>query len=155
MSADAPEVPDDSRARATGMVRVRACQADALDLLARMPPRAASKSLASAYGLSRRQANRYISAALAEVCADTLAEPIESKVARAKLRAEKLYELALAKTRTAPLERDEDGVTTYHEVPDADVRSGLHANAQLMQIDALEPPSFKPGPPRLGTGGKP
>ncbi len=156
VSGSGPDVPNGSRAHATGLVHVRAKQAEALDLLARMPPRAASKALAAKYGLSRRQANRYISAALAEQCADSLAEPPESKVARAKLRAEKLYELALAKTRTVMDEKTAEGVLKYHEVPDPDVRAGVQANAQLMQIDAIVPPSFTPGrEPKLGPGGKP
>lgn len=133
---------------------MRVIQADALDWLARLNPRQASKALRDQHGIARRTADRYISHALAQVCADTLTEPAEAKKARAQLRAEKLYQLALSKTKTALKEIDSDGRKLYEEVPDPDVRSGVQVNAQLMQIDALIPPSFNPGPPKLASGDK-
>ena len=153
--SDVSEVPDVSRARAAAdLAHVRVIQTDALDWLVRLSPRAASRALAAQHDIGRRQANRYISRALAQVCADTLTEPAEAKKARAQLRAEKLYQLALSKTKSALKEIDSDGRKLYEEVPDPDVRSGVQVNAQLMQIDALIPPTFNPGPPKLASGDK-
>lgn len=151
----------DTPARARrDLSRVRVIQAAALDWLGRLNPRQASKALQAEHGIARRTADRYISHALAQVCADTLTEPPEAKKARAQLRAEKLYGLALARTRTAMKEKTPEGAIVYEEVPDPDVRSGVQVNAQLMQIDALIPPTFKPGAPptpvpQLASGEKP
>ena len=143
----------DTRVRARGpLAQARVVLAVALDhIVGGSNPRQASAKIQAEFGLRRRTADRYVSSALQAIHRDSLDEPIASKRARGIARYEHLYQLALERTRTAMDSKDADGVLHYHEVPDPDVRAATDANARLMQLEGVTPPTLRDEPPPPGA----
>lgn len=94
-----------------------------------MQPRPCATQAMREWGLSRRQANRYVSGAIRVLQADDKAEPVESKAARLKAM---LYDnIRQAKARTRTYVQDGEPVTE----PAPDLAAANQAVAMLAQLE--------------------
>lgn len=95
--------------------------------------RAAANKLVSERGYSRKQANRYVSAALKRLQADQNLEPIESKRARVIASATKVLRDALTAKKTWV--NEETGESKEYDVPDH--KSALKALELLGKLEGF------------------
>lgn len=103
-------------------------------LAAGKTPRDAAMELAQTEGMSRRNAQRYVAAALAMLVRDQAAEPVEVKRARIIAMAQAGYERAMARERGFLVKAGE-GQQAVVRVPDPDTKGAAMFLALLAKIE--------------------